>query len=123
MSSKAVASASHLLFVLSNCSRKTFAAILTDQKIWKKVLSALIEIAFNYLYEDVGLSRSEAKQIFKHRRFLDKPAAKGGVKPKKSLFKKRNIALQNHKAIKTLIPPLKGSLSHLLLTPSGDDNE
>ncbi len=120
MSSNAVALAWPLLSVLIDCTRKTFATILSDPKLWKKVLSSLIEIAYNFLYEDVGLSKTESRQIFKYQKFLDKLAAKGGLKSKKCLFRKRNLLLRKYSAVRALIAPLNGSLNHLV--KNGNEN-
>ncbi len=87
-----VAEAWPALFVLFRCSRRTFAAVLTDPKLWKLVLPALIEISYNYLYEDVGLSKLEAKQIFKHQKFLEQLSARGGLKSKKILVKNETLS-------------------------------
>ncbi len=118
MSSETVAQAYPLLFALYHGSRKTFATILTDSKLWKKVLQALIEIAYNCLYKDVGLSKSESKEIFKHRKFLDQLAGRGGRKSTKSLFRKRNLLLKNCNGVKALAAPINGngSLSYLTRT-------
>ncbi len=85
MSSNVVSSAWPILSVLQN---KTYSANLTDQNLWKIVVAALVEIAYNYLYEDVGLNETENKEISKYRKFLECLAAKGGLKSKRTLIRK-----------------------------------
>ncbi len=113
MSSNAVALAWPILSVLLDCSGKTFSAILSDPKLWKLALAALIEISYNFLYEDVGLTKPESDEISKHRKFLDQLAAKGGWKSKRILTKKRNLLLHKRPAVRALIRPLKKSQIHL----------
>ncbi len=99
MSSNAVALAWPILSALLDCSSKTFSAILSDPKLWKLVLAALIEIAYNYLYKDVGLTKVESDKVSKHRKFLDQLAAKGAWKSKRTLANKRNLVLRKRSAV------------------------
>ncbi len=114
MSKGAVELAWPVLFVLLTCSRKTFQIILKDSNLWKIAIRALVEIAFNYLYEEVSLTRKESREIGKNQKCLEKLAARGGGKSKKTLVKKRTLVLCNINAVKRLISPLQGSLAHLL---------
>ncbi len=112
----AVALAWPVLSVLLDCSGKTFSVILSDPKLWKLALAALIEISYNYLYEDVGLTKAESDEISKHRKFLDQLAAKGSCKSKRTLTKKHNLLLRKHHTVRALILPLKKSQIHLTRT-------
>ncbi len=45
--------------------KKTFTTLLKDPKLWKFIVRALIEISYNFLYKDVGLSDKDKKEIGK----------------------------------------------------------
>ncbi len=92
--------------------KKTFATLLKDPKLWRLTVQALIEISYNFLYEDVGLSGKDKKEIGKFERFLTRLAARG--KAIKNLTKKCDPISRNQKAIQTLLSPLtKNTFEHL----------
>ncbi len=115
MPQRAVREAWSALWVLQKGSKRTFAALLNDPNLWKLIVRALIEIAYNFLYEDVGLSQTERKQLGKIDFFLHKLVARGGGKTTKTLRRKRGLILKNRKATLVLFASLfSESFKHLL---------
>ncbi len=106
MSQKVVVKAWPSLSLLLKTSKKTFAAILRDRNLWKIIVQALIEIAYNFLYEDVGLSKRDKKELGKIEYFLTRLSARGGGRAIKMLRNKCDRILKNRKAVLSLISTL-----------------
>ncbi len=125
MSPEVVAKTWPFLYVLLCCSAKTYRTILSDKKLWKPILQSLVEIAFNYLYEEVGLFETERKFLRKHQRFLEQLAAKGGCKSHKVLNRKRKLILTRPIETKAVLTPLRagGSLNYLITRETGSEHE
>ncbi len=85
MPQKVVTKAWPVLSVLSKVSKQTFSVILRDHNLWKIIVQALIEIAYNFLYEDVGLSKKEKIELGKIESFLTKLSTRGGDRAIKTL--------------------------------------
>ncbi len=88
---KMAAEAWPVLSVLIKSSKRTFAVLLHDPNLWKLIVCALIEISYNFLYEDVGLSEKDKKEIGKFECFLMKLASPGGGKMVRTLKRKRDL--------------------------------
>ena len=89
----------NLLTILHRGNRGTFRALLSDPLFWPELVKALIEICFNQLYND----EIDLLQSNKFEKFISSLGARGGIRSRSTLSKKRLLIIANRKAVQTIL--------------------
>ncbi len=53
----------HVLYVLRHCSPQTFKTIIKDKTFSSEIIKAVRELAYNYLYIDLPLTKRQKQLI------------------------------------------------------------